>query len=59
MDKGSTHWEDCWKDHHACALERIAELEKRASSLVAALRCAPMSWPQKQINALRELLEGK
>ena len=39
--------------------ERIAELEKCAGALVAAMRCAPMSWPRKQLDELRKLLEGK
>jgi len=41
------------------AQKRIAELEKRAGNLVAALRCAPMSYPQKQLNELRAVLEEK
>lgn len=29
MTDGTTHWEDCYKDHrhHKCALERIAQLQ--------------------------------
>lgn len=25
--RGTTHWSDCWKSHHGCALARIAKLE--------------------------------
>ena len=26
IDRGSTHWEGCWRAHHGCA---VAEVERR------------------------------
>ena len=47
VNEGQTHYEGCWKDrgHHACALERLAEAEKR--------------WMEMAINCLRERFERR
>jgi len=29
-DTGTTHYDGCWRDHYACAMARIAELEADA-----------------------------
>lgn len=30
---GQTHWDDCWKEHHACAVEKVERFRKAVNIL--------------------------
>jgi hypothetical protein len=36
--RGTTHWDGCWREHHACAVARVERLEKELAE-AKARRC--------------------
>lgn len=56
-----THWAECWRSHHACAVarverqaERIAELERENANLRASVGGDPAAW-EREVDARRKV----